>query len=73
MKKKVVSVVLAATMTTTLVAGCWKHRFCRHCSRHFTEAAEDTEAADTADTTEATTGDTIKVAVSKTDGSCISG
>ena len=65
MKKKVVSVVLAAAMTTTLVAGCGSTGSADTAADISAEAAEDTEAADTADTTEAATGDTIKVAVVK--------
>ena len=65
MKKKVVSVVLAAAMTTTLVAGCGSTGSADTAADTSAEAAEDTEAADTADTTEAATGDTIKVAVVK--------
>ena len=64
MKKKVVSVVLAAAMTTTLVAGCGSGS-ADTAADTSAEAAEDTEATDTADTTEAATGDTIKVAVVK--------
>ena len=64
MKKKVVSVVLAA-MTTTLVAGCGSTGSADTAADTSAEAAEDTEATDTADTTEAATGDTIKVAVVK--------
>ena len=65
MKKKVVSVVLAAAMTTTLVAGCGSTGSADIAADTSAEAAEDTEATDTADTTEAATGDTIKVAVVK--------
>ena len=65
MKKKVVSVVLAAAMTTTLVAGCGSTGSVDTAADTSAEAAEDTEATDTADTTEAATGDTIKVAVVK--------
>ena len=65
MKKKVVSVVLAAAMTTTLVAGCGSTGSADTAADTSAEAAEDTEATDTADTTEAATGDTIKVAVVK--------
>ena len=65
MKKKVVSVVLAAAMTTTLVAGCGSTGSTDTAADTSAEAAEDTEATDTADTTEAATGDTIKVAVVK--------
>ena len=65
MKKKVVSVVLAAAMTTTLVAGCGSTGSADTAADTSAEAAEDTEAADTADTTEEATGDTIKVAVVK--------
>lgn len=65
MKKKVVSVVLAAAMTTTLVAGCGSTGSADTATDTSAEVAEDTEATDTADTTEAATGDTIKVAVVK--------
>ena len=65
MKKKVVSVVLAAAMTTTLVAGCGSTGSADTAADTSAEAAEDTEATDTADTTKAATGDTIKVAVVK--------
>lgn len=65
MKKKVMSVVLAAAMTTTLVAGCGSTGSADTAADTSAEAAEDTEATDTADTTEAATGDTIKVAVVK--------
>ena len=65
MKKKVVSVLLAAAMTTTLVAGCGSTGSADTAADTSAEAAEDTEATDTADTTEAATGDTIKVAVVK--------
>ena len=65
MKKKVVSVVLAAAMTTTLVAGCGSTGSADTAADTSAEAVEDTEATDTADTTEAATGDTIKVAVVK--------
>ena len=65
MKKKVVSVVLAAAMTTTLVAGCGSTGSTDTAADTSAEVAEDTEATDTADTTEAATGDTIKVAVVK--------
>ena len=65
MKKKVVSVVLAAAMTTTLVAGCGSTGSADTAADTSAEAAEDTEATDMADTTEAATGDTIKVAVVK--------
>ena len=65
MKKKVVSVVLAAAMTTTLVVGCGSTGSVDTAADTSAEAAEDTEATDTADTTEAATGDTIKVAVVK--------
>ena len=65
MKKKVMSVVLAAAMTTTLVAGCGSAGSADTAADTSAEAAEDTEATDTADTTEAATGDTIKVAVVK--------
>ena len=65
MKKRVVSVVLAAAMTTTLVAGCGSTGSADTATDTSAEVAEDTEATDTADTTEAATGDTIKVAVVK--------
>ena len=65
MKKKVVSVVLAAAMTTTLVAGCGSTGSADTAADTSAEVAEDTEATDTADTTKAATGDTIKVAVVK--------
>ena len=65
MKKKVVSVLLAAAMTTTLVAGCGSTGAADTAADTSAEAAEDTEATDTADTTKAATGDTIKVAVVK--------
>ena len=65
MKKKVVSVVLAAAMTTTLVVGCGSTGSADTAADTSAEAAEDTEATDTADTTKAATGDTIKVAVVK--------
>ena len=65
MKKKVVSVLLAAAMTTTLVAGCGSTGSADTAADTSAEAAEDTEATDTADTTKAATGDTIKVAVVK--------
>ena len=65
MKKKVVSVVLAAAMTTTLVVGCGSTGSVDTAADTSAEAAEDTEAAETTDTTETATGDTIKVAVVK--------
>ena len=66
MKKKVVSVVLAAAMTTTLVAGCGSTSTADTAADTSAEAAEDTEeAADAADTTDTAAGDTIKVAVVK--------
>mgnify|MGYP002609834170 CR=1 FL=1 len=65
MKKKVVSVLLAAAMTTTLVAGCGSTGAADTAADTSAEAAEDTEAAETTDTTETATGDTIKVAVVK--------
>ena len=69
MKKKVVSVLLAAAMTTTLVAGCGStgaaDTAADTSAEETTESTEDTEA-DAADAEEtANAGATYKVAVVK--------
>lgn len=65
MKKKVVSVLLAAAMTTTLVAGCGSTGAADTSAEETTESTDDTEA-DAADAEEtANAGATYKVAVVK--------
>ena len=70
MKKKVVSVLLAAAMTTTLVAGCGSNGAADTAAdtsaEETTESTDDTAAADAADAEEtANAGATYKVAVVK--------
>ena len=70
MKKKVVSVLLAAAMTTTLVAGCGStgaaDTAADTSAEETTESTDDTAAADAADAEEtANAGATYKVAVVK--------
>ena len=70
MKKKVVSVLLAAAMTTTLVAGCG--------STGAADTAADTSAEETTESTEDTEADRqcrcyLQSSSCKTDGSCITG
>lgn len=77
MKKKVVSVLLAAAMTTTLVAGCGStgaaDTAADTSAEETTESTDDTEA-DAADAEEtANAGCYLQSSSCKTDGSCITG